>query len=114
MNAARIRVRRYKPKGSDLWVVCIHESAMNSVRAEVLTRCRETILMHGDNEIAGFALVVWDKDQNWSTDFANIDGRIPLALIPDYARNCLLANTIEDWTLQSVRKMMGWLPPTSS
>lgn len=110
MNAARIRVRRYKPKGSDLWVVCIHESAMNSVRAEVLTRCREAILLHGDDEIAGFAIVVWDKNSESTADLENFSGHIPSGLIPDYVRNLLLAERLESWAVARVKRLLG-LPP---
>ena len=114
MSAARVRVRRYKPKGSDLWVVCIHESDMNSKRAEVLTLCRQVILRFDDSPIAGFALVVWDEESFFAGDSKNYDGKIPRALIPDFVRNCLLAENNVDWTIARVRRMMGWSPPDAS
>ena len=103
VTAARTRVRRWKPHGAKFWVTAIHESDQNSVRAAVLTRVRENILWFGDRRIAGFAMVVWDEDQTWIADLENFNGKIPLALIPDYVRNCLLAQQIEEWTPQAIR-----------
>jgi len=103
MKTARVRVRRWKPKGSDLWVVAIHESPGNSNRAFALTRARQVILAAGE-DIAGFAIVVWSKDGTSVCDSHAMSGvgHIPNILIPDFVRARLLADRIQTWVQEDL------------
>lgn len=99
MTAARTKIRRWKPKGSNLWVVCIHESDGNSRRAFALTRVRSVIESAGE-DIAGFAVMCWTRDfQSWA-DAHNLCGPIPVDLIPEYVKSRLLAQGINDWVME--------------
>jgi len=101
VRVAQTRVRRFKPHGTDLWIVCIHESAGNSARAYALTSARQVISSFG-TDLAGFAVVAWGRDLESCADACNFDGRIPAILIPDFVRNRLLAQRIEAWTLDAL------------
>lgn len=54
-----------------------------------------------DGTISGYAIVVWGSDGKTSS-VANTDGRIPGILIPDLVRNKLIADKIEEWTIDTV------------
>ena len=99
MTAARTRIRQWKPKGTNLWVVCIHESEGNSRRAFALTTVRSVIESAGEN-IAGFAVVCWTRDLVSYADAHNLSSPIPIDLIPEYVKSRLLAQGIRDWVAE--------------
>lgn len=64
----------------------------------------EVFRKHGDN-VAGFALVIWGSDGGSTCDAQVADGSsIPTILVPDFVRNRLLAQRIEQWTLDDFRE----------
>lgn len=51
--------------------------------------------------LAGYAVVVWRADGG-STAYLQSNGQIPSILVPDFVRNRLLAQKIEDWTVDTL------------
>lgn len=57
------------------------------------------------HRIAGYAMVAWDADgTSWSTCRVGQASAIPSVLVPDFVRNKLLAQRIEDWTIESINE----------
>jgi hypothetical protein len=67
--------------------------------------CADMATRYGNN-LAGFAVVVWGKDGTISSMLRS-DGRIPGILVPDLVRNKLLAERIEDWTIDTINSASG-------
>jgi hypothetical protein len=102
MQTARLRVRsvRYKDGRS---VVRLRAPA-DPDRAYIEERVRGVLDAH-DHDFCGFAFVVWGSDARSTTFASTNDGsRIPVALIPDFVRNILLADRIEAWTIERLDK----------
>lgn len=57
-----------------------------------------------DSDIAGFAFMVWDKEGASTVKALRFTGAIPTILIPDFVRNRLLAETSEDWTIETINE----------
>lgn len=56
--------------------------------------------------VAGFALVAWGPDGSSVAEMqVSKASNIPSMLVPDFVRNRLLAQKIEDWTLDEVEKL---------
>ena len=104
MRAARLRVKRWKPKGSHLWVTVLHKpDALDRERA--VRRYVDDALIaqaRDGHEIVGFAFMVWDHRGTSVATAYNMDGHIPAILIPDFVRNRLLAGKIEQWTIDTL------------
>lgn len=82
-------------------------------RCHIEQRIRTVLDAHGP-DICGFALVVWDSRGTSTADAAVKQPEngvaIPPILIPDFVRNRLLGEQIEQW---AVDKILGNnLPPT--
>jgi hypothetical protein len=102
MSIARTRVRRYRPHGSALWVICMGNQ--EEEKREFVEQCVMRALERHETggRLGGFAFMVWDTDGSSTVDAANMDGTIPTILIPDFVRNRLLAARIEQWTLDTL------------
>lgn len=51
--------------------------------------------------LAGYAVVVWRTD-GVSSAYLQSNGQIPSILVPDFVRNRLLAEKIEDWAIDTL------------
>lgn len=94
-QAARIRIRRYKPHGSALWVVCLHQPE-EMARSEKIARRVVALVSHYRRPIAGFAVVVWDNREASSCDWDIWDQRIPNVLVPDFVRERIMQEITQD------------------
>lgn len=54
-----------------------------------------------DKTLAGYAFVAWGTD-GMSIAHLQSNGQIPSILVPDFVRNRLLAEKIEDWTIDTL------------
>lgn len=98
-------VRRYRrPK-----VVGLDAARAKARRKAIETSIKRQI----DNQtadgsmIAGYALVVWGYDGK-STAKSFTDGGVsPSMLVPDFVKNRLLADKIEDWTIETVNESLA-------
>jgi hypothetical protein len=102
MDIAQIRIRRYKLHGSDFWVNVFHDpKAWDDSR--VTRRLKLSVQNHVNHgcDIAGFAFVIWSSEGATSSVVIN-NSRIPGIVIPDLVRNKLLAEKIEEWTIESI------------
>ena len=101
-QAARTRIRRYKPHGSALWVVCLHQpEEMN--RADDIAR--RIIAMCGclEEPIAGFAVVVWDAGESSTCDWDIWVPRIPNTLVAAYVGERVKLEITQDTMLKRLR-----------
>jgi hypothetical protein len=61
------------------------------------------VLDYAGSACVGYAVVAWARDGKSWCDIQAADGsRIPCALVPDFVRNRLLAEKIEEWTLETL------------
>ncbi len=103
MKTARVRISRYRPHGSHLWVVCL-ETNQDKIKKSMKNRIDSVVEMHTDScKVNGFVVMIWDNDGTSTCDAVNFEGNIPGILIPDFVRNRLLAQKIETWTLETLR-----------
>lgn len=97
-SVPRLRSVRFKNGGE---VIALNQFP-DGRRAEVERHIRE--VLDAQEMIHGFAIVAWD-DQGRSTCFsANYESQIPVILIPDFVRSRLLAQRIEHWTLEDMKR----------
>jgi hypothetical protein len=76
-------------------------------RKRVEMQFRILLNNHGE-DIAGFAIVVWGSDLgSTAVSLLTPVNTIPSMLVPDFVRNRLLAQKIEEWTLDSVNEQWG-------
>ncbi len=78
--------------------------SVDSDRQLIERRIRSAIdgLMSSGTLPVGFAFVIWAEDGLSAADMGGNDkNRIPGILIPDFARNRLLAEKIEEWTMSN-------------
>lgn len=98
------RIRSVKFKNGGEIRVLKHE--VSADRAIIERRVREC-LDNKDGEPVGFAFIVWSEDGISCCASGHTEkSKIPHILIPDFIRNRLLADQIEDWALDEVK---GWL-----
>lgn len=102
MTVARTRIRRFRPHGSALWVVCVPNQ--EDEKRDFVWQCVSSVMKRHvtGGRLGGFAFMIWDTDGSSTVDAANMDGNIPTILIPDFVRNRLLAARIEQWTLDTI------------
>jgi hypothetical protein len=99
---ARTRIRRYKPHGSALWVVCLHQpDELN--RPDFITRRVKFMCENLANPIAGFAIVVWDDDESSSCDWDIWHPRIPNVLVPAFVGERVKLEITEDSTIRRMQ-----------
>lgn len=97
----RLRSVRLKSGGAAFHIMRTPTAEQD--RANVEYWVKHTLDAH-DARICGMALVVWDQDcASTATLRANPGSPIPGALIPDFVRNRLLAEKIEEWTIMGLR-----------
>lgn len=69
-------------------------------RQHIERAVREMLDQHcADGELAGFCFMIWDTDCKSTATSANMGGHIPSVVIPDFVRNRLLQQRIEDWAV---------------
>lgn len=78
-----------------------HET--NEDRKVVEQGLRNVLNNHSESDIAGFAIIVWGTDGGSTVSLGRNDkSQIPSILIPDFVRSRLLAEKIEQWTIDTV------------
>jgi hypothetical protein len=100
---ARTRIRRYKPHGSALWVMCLHQPD-EMARGAVIARRIEKMCSHFEHPIAGFALVVWDGRESSACDWDIWAHRIPNVLVPDFAAERIRMEIFQDKTINRMEE----------
>jgi hypothetical protein len=98
VSAARVRIGKVRLKNGP--VIVRLPSPGDRRRKEIEEIFRRALDDHGE-EIAGFALVVWDNQLNSIASMKN-SNQIPGSLVPDYVRNRLLAEKIIDWAVERI------------
>ena len=97
MVAARVRIRNVRPKGN----VRLLRAKKDRDREEIERAVRR--VLEAQNDLAGFAIVVWGADFSSTCDMASGPrSNIPSIVIPDLVRARLLAYRIETWTAESL------------
>lgn len=99
---ARLRVRSVRMKNGGASIRVLRGEDQNHT-LNVMKRVEQCLSAQG-SDVAGFAFVVWGKEQDSTCDAANYCSPIPHILIPDFVRNRLLAERIVDWAVEQVKK----------
>ena len=84
------RIKSYKLKsGVDVHILKQHKSS------NLIEGVRENLInLIGEKSLEGYAIVAWTPEQFFASFDSN--GRIPIDLIPDYARQCLIRQLTMD------------------
>lgn len=98
--SARVRIGRVKLK-RDGKVVLLRKPEDHRA---AIADCVNSILNGHGTDIAGMAFVVWGSDMQSTADMKVFGNPIPTMLVPDFVRNRLLAERIETWTLEALRR----------
>lgn len=101
-QVARLRVRsvRFKDGGASLTVL---RTKLPDMRALLRTTCGE--VLEGQSNVVGFTIVAWGADGGSTAATRVSDGSsIPSILVPDFVRNRLLAERIEMWTIDGLKR----------
>ena len=107
---ARVRISRVRFKaGGELHLL---RPAVQEGRARVERQVRTLLdAMDDDGDVAGFAVVVWDKDgASACSHWHGPDSCVPVPLIPEFVRNRLLLGIGVGWTIDDVNEQWGHPP----
>jgi hypothetical protein len=96
---ARTRIRRYRPHGSALWVMCLRQPEEFD-RADVIMRRIGRTLANISTPIAGFAIVVWDVSDSSACDWDIWERRIPNVLVADFVGERVRLEITQDRTIK--------------
>jgi hypothetical protein len=99
---ARLRVRSVRMKNGGASIRLLRADNRD-YHANIRKRV-DLCLQNYNEDIGGFAFVVWDTKNDSCADGANYRSTIPTILIPDFVRNRLLAERIVDWAIEEVEK----------
>lgn len=91
---------RFKDGRPDLHV--LNSPTKQSDRADIEWHIKRTLDAH-DDRIAGYAIVVWAPDGASTADIRSTGNTVPGIMVPDFVRNRLLAEKIEQWTIKDLR-----------
>jgi hypothetical protein len=101
-DASRLRLRSVRFK--DGREIKVFRRDTRNYRADFLHCCKVVVDAQGE-DLAGFALVVWGADLSSTSDCKVGQGStIPSILVADFVRNRLLAQRIEDWTIERLEQ----------
>lgn len=101
MEEARVRIVNVTPKDKRFSVITNKKSDDYQVTMSHVANGVDAL----NSEIAGFAFVVWGKDGTSVCIQRVKDGSmIPSILVPDFVRNRLLAERIEQWTIETINE----------
>lgn len=100
-ETARVRIGKVRLKNGPVILRLPTHNERRTKMAQEWVKCVLDAHVTADASVDGFAFVVWDRD-GASTCKMIAGGGIPSILIPDFVRNKLLADKIEDWTLMTI------------
>lgn len=100
MDAARVRIGKVTLKREGPVVLLRRPRSNRQATDDYLRRCLDA----QGTDIAGFAFVVWGADMRSIAELQVWENSIPSAVVPDFVRNRLLAERIESWALESLRR----------
>ena len=111
MDAARTRIGKITLKRGG--AVQLLRRPVSVERQCIEQDIRDVLDAHG-GDFAGYAIVVWAPNSD-STASARSgqDSRIPTIMVPDFVRNRLLAERIEEWSVRAVMRKLGYTPSAS-
>lgn len=96
MAHARIRSVRFKDGSAKIHVIRRRDFKPEATKTALS-------VIEAMPDIAGIAIVVWSADGGSAANLRiSPASKIPSILVPDFVRNRLLAERIEQWTLDSV------------
>lgn len=99
---ARTRIRRYKPHGSALWVMCLRTPEEENRPQDIAHRVLATA-ERMEHPIAGFAIVLWDAINYSSCDWDIWEARIPNVLVGDFVGQRIKLEITQDSTIRRMR-----------
>lgn len=103
MNTDKSHLRLRSIKFKDGRKIEVLRRDARHFKADCLHYCKETIEAQGE-DFVGFALVAWGADLSSTSECKVSQGsRIPTILVPDFVRNRLLAERIEEWTVEGLK-----------
>lgn len=102
MKIGKTRIRRVRfHDGRTLEVLHNNKSEDYAIITGHVAASTDIMLKHGD--IAGFAFVVWDREGGSIVCVKLKDScTIPGILVPDFVRNRILAEKIQEWTIEKL------------
>lgn len=89
------------------WKAGGHLILLNTPNTDLADRLVNSaaLMAASGHRIAGYVMVAWAADgTSWSTCRVGRASAIPSVLVPDFVRNKLLAQRIEDWTIESINE----------
>ena len=100
MTAARVRIRTATLKSNGLRIVCLkngHERTYDSIMSE-MRELLDSMREHSQPAV-GFAIVAWSADtMSWATARSYPGSSIPAIMVPDFVRERLMAERINEWS----------------
>lgn len=101
MRTSIPRIRRVRFKAG-CEVVKIR-SARDDVGEYMVRRAKDMANEAAGQHIAGFAIVAWSNSgESWVLSHVDNGSRIPPLLVPEFVRNALLGDRIENWTIDHI------------
>lgn len=100
VDATPLRLRRVRFKDGRTLEVFRPKKTSSDTLKQNLSRWVKFI-SDAPEEFSGYAIVTWHKDGTSVCELGS-DGRIPSVLVPDFVRNRLLAQKIEEWTIDTI------------
>lgn len=102
MKTARVRIGKVTHKGSNLAVL---RNAKSEDHGVIIHHVSQAIDAMKNCDVAGMAFILWDIEGTSVVKQLVKDGsRIPCILVPDFVRNRLLADRIEEWTIEIINQ----------
>lgn len=105
MIESHLRIRSIRPKDGSAEVRVLY-SKDPDISERVATCGPRMLASAGTNQLVGYCLFAWRADGTaYSLRRAGNGNQIPAALLPDFIRNALLADTASDWAIEAFKTM---------